>query len=302
MRIGHLSTAYHTAILLQRGKWRDKMRPLKPQWILFGGGPQLVDALAEGKIDIGYVGLPPAMIGICRGASIKCVAGGHMDGTIMAAKPGYKALSRLGGIGETLRQFEGLGIGSPAKGCIHDVILRYLLEKNRIDAEIKNYDWADFIPLAMERGEIEAAVGTPALGGSLINNLGAEIVIPAQAIWPNNPSYGIIVSDDFIEEQPSMLEAFLSLHKDVSGYIRDEPRDAAELASRTIGFVDACFVENIYRISPRYCIALPDEFIETTMEFARVMNDMGYLSRRLRLKDIFETRFIEKIHPERPHY
>ncbi|MFQ5816228.1 MAG: ABC transporter substrate-binding protein [Candidatus Hydrothermarchaeaceae archaeon] len=302
MRIGHLSTAYHTSLLLQGGEWVDEVAPLRPKWILFGGGPALIDALAKGDLDIGYAGLPPAMIGMSHGSRIKCVAGGHMDCTVLVAKSGYKAMDEPGGMRETLEQFRGQEIGSPPRGSIHDVILRYLLRKNRVNAEVKNFDWSDFIPLAMERGEIEAAVGTPALAVTLMTDLNAKIMVPAQALWPNNPSYGIIAREDFIEEHPEELETFLSLHRNASDFIRREPEKAAEVAARTIGFVDASFIRDTYKISPRYCAALSREFIESTMDFASVMKDLGYLSKTMRKADVFETSFIEKIHPERPHY
>ena len=38
------------------------------------------------ELDIGYIGLPPAIIGIEQGVPIKCVAGGHVEGTILCAK------------------------------------------------------------------------------------------------------------------------------------------------------------------------------------------------------------------------
>ncbi|MEE9593985.1 MAG: ABC transporter substrate-binding protein [Candidatus Hydrothermarchaeales archaeon] len=302
MRIGHLSTSYHTSLILQGREWLDEVASLSPEWILFGGGPPLVDALENGDLDIGYAGLPPALIGMSRGARIKCVAGGHMDGTVLVTQSGYKTMDELGGIREVLEQFRGKKIGSPPKGSIHDVILSYLLRKNMVNVEVKNYDWADFIPLDMEKGEIEAAIGTPALGVTLMNDLGAKIAVPAQAIWPNNPSYGIIARQDFIEEHPKELDIFLSLHMDASGYIRSEPEKTAEAAARILGFVDASFVSDVYKISPRYCTSLPREFIETTMEFASVMKDMGYLSKTMKQRDIFETSIIEKIHPGKPHY
>lgn len=300
MRIGHLSTAYHTALILQ-SKFGE-IEGLNPKWVLFGGGPPLIDALGRGELDIGYAGLPPAMIGIDHGVRIKCVAGGHMDGTTLVAKSSYKSLGELGNIRDAIGQFVGQVIAAPPKGSIHDVIVRHLLNENGINAEVRNFAWSDFIPLAMERGEVAAAVGTPALCVTMKNDLGTKIIMPPDKVWPNNPSYGIVAREEFIEEHPEEIETFLALHKRASALIRNEPDKAAEIVSSTIGFVGPGFVKEIYKISPRYCIALAKEFIDTTMEFVGIMKEMGYLSRALRREEIFETMFIEKIHPEEPHY
>ena len=60
-------------------------------WTLFGTGPSMMKAFENGELDIGYMGLPPAIVGIDRGVPIKCVAGGHVEGTIAVAKKKYKS-------------------------------------------------------------------------------------------------------------------------------------------------------------------------------------------------------------------
>lgn len=43
-------------------------------WTLFGTGPAMVKAFKEEKLDIGYIGLPPAIIGIAQNVPIICIA------------------------------------------------------------------------------------------------------------------------------------------------------------------------------------------------------------------------------------
>ena len=53
------------------------------KWSLFPTGPAMMKAFESKEIDLGYIGLPPVMIGISKGIKIKCVAGGHVEGTVM---------------------------------------------------------------------------------------------------------------------------------------------------------------------------------------------------------------------------
>ena len=84
MKIGYLSTIYHTSFILKSGKFTFD-RSDETEWILFPTGPEMMNAFEKGKINLGYIGLPPVMIGIARGMKIKCVGGGHVEGTVMIA-------------------------------------------------------------------------------------------------------------------------------------------------------------------------------------------------------------------------
>ena len=53
---------------------------LKASWRRFSNGPAMVEAFQKGDIDLGYIGLPLAMIGIGKGLKIKCVAGARACG------------------------------------------------------------------------------------------------------------------------------------------------------------------------------------------------------------------------------
>ncbi|HSQ78281.1 MAG TPA: ABC transporter substrate-binding protein, partial [Nitrospirota bacterium] len=76
IRIGHLSTFYHTAILLQAEGGADRRLGAEIEWKLMGTGPEIMKAFGKGELDLAYVGLPPAIIGIEQGVRVICVAGG----------------------------------------------------------------------------------------------------------------------------------------------------------------------------------------------------------------------------------
>ena len=77
LNIGYLSTMYHTSHIIKNEEWVEQYLDIKPEWKLFPTGPAMVEAFAATHIDIGYIGLPPAMIGMEKGIPIQCIAGGH---------------------------------------------------------------------------------------------------------------------------------------------------------------------------------------------------------------------------------
>ncbi|TFH41743.1 MAG: ABC transporter substrate-binding protein [ANME-2 cluster archaeon] len=272
---------------------------------MFGGGPAIVEAFEKGKVDIGYIGLPPVMIGIDRGVPITCVGGGHVEGTVMIGPPGTQSIEELGGdAAAVLEQFKGGVIGSPPSGSIHDVIIRDLIKtKGLTDSiEVMNFPWADFIPEALADGEIDAAIGTPPLSVSAAQSSGARVLIPPSKLWPWNPSYGIIVSRDLLQKEPGLVEGFLRLHEDASNLIRNDLDRAAGLVSELVQVVDIEFVKETYAISPKYCASLPREYIVSSMAFVPVLRNLGYIGKHLKEDAVFDTSIIQKIHSDLPHY
>jgi NitT/TauT family transport system substrate-binding protein len=84
--------------------------------------------------------------------------------------------------------------------------------------------------------------------------------------------------------------------------IRNKPGAAAKIVSRVTSIVDEGYVLECYRVSPRYCAALSPEFVAATMRFAEVLHGLGYTRRVLAMAEVFDRRFIDRVHPEPPHY
>ena len=265
----------------------------------------MVEAFKNGELDVGYMGLPPAIIGIDNGVPIKCVAGGHVEGTIMIGKQNYKPISQLDdNIYETLLQFKGYSIGTPSVGSIHDAILSYYLEKYNLknDIKVKNYKQAEFIAIDMQRGILEGGVGTPALVVFAKTILKSHLIIPAHYLLANNPSYGIFSTEKFIENHPEIIIKFLTHHKNASSLIRNSPSQGAEKIGNTFEIITEKYAKLILEISPKYCIALSEGYVSSTMEFVKSLHRLGYIKRELNLDDIFNLKFIKKVHPEKDHY
>jgi len=300
LSIAHLSTVYHTSFILMGTDWLEKAG-IHAEWKLFASGPDIVKAFENKEIDLAYIGLPPAIIGIDRGIPIVCVAGGHVEGTVMIARKEFGTLDELNNINEVLAQFEGKVIGSPPKGSIHDVIINNAIEKAGLDIRVRNFPWTDFVLEALVDGDIEAGVGTPSLAVAAARACGARIIIPPDTLWRNNPSYGIVVRKELLDSQ-ALITGFLELHEKASNFIRNNPAEAARIVSGLTGIVDEDFVIEAYRVSPKYCASLSRDFVDSTMVFIPVLRRLKYISRNLSDDEIFNHVFIDKVHKELPHY
>jgi len=299
LKIGYLPTLYHTSFVLRASGRMDDLG-IKATWKLFPNGPEMVEAFGREELDLGYLGLPPAMIGISRGFKIKCVAGGHVEGTILIGDRSCQVKEMAS---DALAQFKDRIIGTPRRGSIHDVVLReFARDCGLADSiEIKNFDWADFILDALMDGEIDGACGTPALA-VLARRQGAKIILPPDNIWPFNPSYGIFAGERLILESPLTLENFLMLHEDACNLLRERPQIAASMMHNDIKIIDEDFAREVLAVSPKYCASLPDEYIDSSLAFVPVLRFMGYIDRDLDKEDVFWTDAIKRVHPHKHHY
>lgn len=304
IRIGHLSTFYHTAMLLMAEGALEEKIGSPAEWKLFGTGPAIVNALERRELDLAYIGLPPAIIGIARGVKIKCMAGGHIEGTVVCGGKGDRGFPEIEDLGIILSRFSGSKIGVPGNGSIHDVILTDCLDRFGLAAaiEVVHFPWADMIIEAVVKGGISAAVGTPALAVALARYADCRILYPPAKLWPHNPSYGILVHCDFLGKRPDLVEAFLTAHEEAASFIRNTPGEAASIISRYIGFIDKEFVLDTLNVSPKYCAQLTDEYISSTMDFVVALGKLGYISREVSAEEIFDTSLIRKVHPPGNHY
>ena len=84
--------------------------------------------------------------------------------------------------------------------------------------------------------------------------------------------------------------------------LRESPTMAAKIISNTFEILTEKYVSDVLKISPKYCIALSDGYIKSTMEFVSTLKDLGYFKKTLKIDDIFDLTFVKEVHPEPEHY
>lgn len=235
---------------------------------------------------------------------MKCVAGGHMDGTVITGRQRDTGFPETDDLARILGQYAGQRIGVPGKGSIHDVIVAELLTRYNLEGQIEivNFQWADDVMEAFLAGELSAASGTPALAVALQRYGDGKQLYPANRLWPQNPSYGIVADTAFLKDHEDQVEGFLRLHEVAASRLRNFPAKSAQVIADFVGVVDADFIRETLDVSPRYCAQLTDGYIACTMAFVKTLKRLGYIAEEPSLEDIFDRRSIAKVHGPGDHY
>lgn len=67
---------YATGYIVEKMNLLEKYLPgAKIEWSSFGGGAAITEALVSGHLDVGFMGMPPAIIAIDKGADLKIASG-----------------------------------------------------------------------------------------------------------------------------------------------------------------------------------------------------------------------------------
>ena len=233
------------------------------------------------------------------------VAGGHVEGTILVGKPETRSFDQCDrDLSSFFGQFNGQKIGVPRKGSIHDVILRYYIQSLNLteSVEILNYDSAEIIAYDIFQGKLAGGVGTPALFCFASTFAQVKLLCPPNLMWKNNPSYGIVMHQNLLDNHPEIVLKFLQYHKDASQLLRDDPKTAAQHIANNFPIIDVNYAKKVISLSPKYCSSLSAEYIEESLKFNQVMKQLGYFSKDLMRADLFEEGFSATVHPESHHY
>jgi DNA-binding NtrC family response regulator/ABC-type nitrate/sulfonate/bicarbonate transport system substrate-binding protein len=193
-------------------------------WLEFPGGTQLVDAMRDGRIELGVVGEGPPVIGQASRAPIVYLAAGTSapEGEAIIVPP----CSPI----RTVADLKGKTIALN-KGANVDYLLLRALEEAGLRSDDVNLA---FVPptggrAAFDSGEVDAwAIWSPLLD-TVVRETGARIVRDGRGLCANVAFY--IGTRDFIDAHADLVTLFLDAVRAV-GELR--PMDAALVASQQL--------------------------------------------------------------------
>ncbi|NLK73437.1 MAG: ABC transporter substrate-binding protein [Clostridiales bacterium] len=145
--------------------------------------------------------------------------------------------------------FEGKKVYPFAQGSTPDIIFKYLLEKNGVNAQNVDIDYSlqqAELTQALTAGKVSVAVlPEPFVTAATMQNKNLKIimniqeewkkvhmtssVIPAEAAYPMT---AIVVKKEFAEKFPEVVSNYLKLYETSIDWVNDNPSDAALLIEK----------------------------------------------------------------------
>jgi NitT/TauT family transport system substrate-binding protein len=194
---------------------------------VFNAGPEEIEALLAGAIDIGYVGPSPAINGLIksRGQALRIISGSASGGaSLVLSQKLADAFKQNGPV-----TLSGAKIASPQHGNTQDVSLRnYLMQNGLADkTTILPVNNADQFT-ALNRGDIDGAWAPEPWASMLVAEAKAVRVFDERSLWQNGKfaTTELIVRTEFLKQNPDLVEKFLQAQQQVTGWIKQNPDQA----------------------------------------------------------------------------
>ena len=244
LRIGYQKAASLFVLQKSLGTLEKKLAPLGVgvKWVEFPAGPQLLEGLNVGSIDVGYVGEAPPIFAQAAGAQFVYI--GHDPASPQAEALVVPKDSPIRSIADLKGKKIALNKGSN----VHYLLVR-LLEKNGLkygDVQPVFLPPAD-ARAAFERGAVDAwAIWDPFLAAAE-KQIGARVLADGRGVVNNHLYY--LGERGYTEKYPQVLKALFEDLREQGRWLSANPRAAAEKIAPLQG-LDVEVVEQSLRHYP----------------------------------------------------
>ncbi|MDZ4876621.1 MAG: putative aliphatic sulfonates-binding protein [Chroococcidiopsis cubana SAG 39.79] len=238
VRIGHQKFG-SMSLLRAKGDLEKRLNSmgLSVRWNQFPAGPQLLEALNAGQLDLGHTGETPPISAQAAGAPLLYVA------TSPPNPKGEAILVPKDSPIRNIADLKGKKVAMNKGSNVHYLVVK-ALEKAKL-----NYTDIEpvFIPpadarAAFEKKEVDAwAIWDPYFA-SAEQATGARILTDATDIVDNREY--IFASQSFAKQHPDRLKIVLEEVKKIDRWAKEKPREVAEILSPLIG-IDANVLEKV---------------------------------------------------------
>ena len=249
---------------------------------LFDSGPQVIESIFSGSIDIAYVGPGPIINGFLKsdGKDIKILSGAASGGASFIIQPN----SGL----ESLENFDGKRIASPHISNSQDVSLRHYLESHGLKSVEKggtvfvlNISNPDIYTL-FAKGDIDGAWVPEPWATILVQELDWIRLFNEEKLWPNEEfaSVLLIVRTKYLENNPETVQKWVDSHEKTVTWINSNPNKSISLFSNfLIDYMGKSLPTKIIDESFSNISITSDPIKNSVIIFAERADSLGYLGR-----------------------
>jgi len=270
----------------------------------YATGMALASALARGDIEVAYICLVPAINAYANaGVQIKVVAGTHKCGYGLVVNP-----EKIQSIEDL--ETEGIRIGCVREGGAADVILNKVLDEYNLDEEAILGKIQRMNPpkqlLAIQTGQLDA-VFLPEQWATMAEDLGFEMMLTAQDVWPEMQGSVLVVKEELIDENPEVVRKLISVSQKATEWINQNPEEAAEVVAQQLTAIsEGIFPVEVAALAAQleikenallksmsrmeYTLDIDIEMVQSIIDY---MAELGYIKSSFDAEEILDLSFLE---------
>lgn len=278
LRVGFQKGSLNLALLKSLGLLEKRLPATPVRWVEFPAGPQLLEALAVGSVDIGATGDSPPVFAQAAGKDLFYVGAEppKPDSSAILVKPEAPL--------KTLADLKGRRIALQKGSSSH-----YLLVQAVKRAGLQ---WSDILPVylppadaraAFERGAVDAwVIWDPYYAAAEIDDA-VRVLATSRGLTGNNSFY--LASRGLAGNEPALRAVFAAL-TDTDRYVQSNRRDNAQRFADFAGLGLATVHRFLERRQPSPLGPLSPALIAEQQKVADAFVQLGLIPKPIRVADI----------------
>ncbi len=265
-------------------KQRSLERDLKPlgfsvEWLEFAAGPQQLEALNAGALDIASTAESPPIFAQAAGSSLIYLA---------AIPPSGKSISLLVPIDSTTKSvadLKGKKIAFQKASIGHYLLVKALAEAGLTLADVQSV----FLPpadanAAFSANEVDAWFIWEPFGTRAVQNKVGRVLLDGGSLRDSNNF--LTTRRQLEREHPDVLRAFLAALQGAEAWSREHPREMAELLSPDL-LIDVPTLLEMHQKYTYGVLPITEAIINKQQEVADLWLRLGFIPQRVEVRSGF---------------
>lgn len=278
LRIGYQKSSVNVVIAKQQKLFEKEFPNAKISWSEFPGGPQILEALAVGSVDIGTTGDTPPVYAQAGNKPLTYIA--YETAKPLASAILVPAQSKI----NQLSQLKGKRIAVHRGSSSH-----YLLVQAVRKAGLK---WTDIQPIwlspadaraAFQKGAVDAwAIWDPYYAAAQLEDK-AKVLVTGQGLSPNYTFY--LASGKFIQQYPQAIKGVIQQINLADKWVQSNKAQTAQIFAQSTGVktnVSQLFIQR--RPSPSGAALLNAKVIADQQHLADRFAELKIIPKPIQIK------------------
>jgi NitT/TauT family transport system substrate-binding protein len=306
VRVGVIPIIGAAPIFVINGEGWAKQAGLDLTFTTFESGPNMIQAVASGTIDVYVGGIMPLAVARSKGVNTKVVAATAIEEMVFVAGPKLAPYFAPNvSAAEALKQFrakEGKAarLAAQPPGSVPNTTLQHWLwqvaKADKADAEVVSMG-IDATQQAVLAGAVEgAAIREPALTIVQTRDPRIKLIATGGQMFPSQPGTVIAVTEAFLAKNPEAVQNLVTGAVRATEELKNDPKRAAPFVEAALGkgIVDPVIIQKALVSPASRFIADPRAIVEATGKMQAYQVSIGTLDKEAPLEGLFEPRFFEK--------
>jgi NitT/TauT family transport system substrate-binding protein len=230
VRLGFFPNVTHAPALVgvQKNFFAGELGATTLSTQVFNAGPDEVNALLGGSLDVAFIGSGPAINAFAKSrGDIQLVAGAVSGGAQLVVRPEITSADQL--VGKT--------IATPQLGNTQDVALKKWLAERDLTGKVNiaNLDNPKTLD-AFRKGEVHGGWLPEPWSSRLVLDAGATVLVDEKTLWPSGafPTTVVIARREFLQRHPQTVRALLTGQLRAIEWANANPAEASTVVNAAI--------------------------------------------------------------------